>query len=407
MATIDSSLGVPDPSHDHGANHDPHLAHHFDTREQQFQSAKLGMWTFLGTEVLMFGGLFCAYSVYRHNHPDVFAVAHEALNRWLGAVNTIVLITSSLTMAWAVRASQLSSQTALKWLLGVTIIGGYVFLGIKAIEYNTKWQHKLFIGPENSYYRWTGEKPIKGYFSESAEGESGGGEVNPEAKTPAGKEAAAAAVAPGSASTPAAAAAAVASSSSAQPAELPPGAAVDGNAGTADEAKIAPNWADPKGVAAKYGPPQEAALRLDALTQLDKKNVYTFFAIYFFMTGLHGVHVVLGMSLIYWILLRAVGPRGQLWLIPAAPISVGLFLAFLGIIIGGTFWGPCLIGVGVGLAVLGALWAAFRTRRASRVPVTPPEFGPDYFTPVDLVGLYWHLVDIIWIFLFPLLYLIH
>src|SRR5436309_1430758 len=119
MSTIATHL--PD---DHGHNHDPHLAHHFDNVEQQFQSAKLGMWTFLGTEVLMFGGLFCAYSVYRHNHPDVFAVAHEALNRWLGAVNTIVLITSSLTMAWGVRAAQLGNQAVLRWLLAATLVGG-------------------------------------------------------------------------------------------------------------------------------------------------------------------------------------------------------------------------------------------------------------------------------------------
>src|SRR5580704_11202562 len=91
-------------SHAHGSgHHNPHLAHHFDTPEQQFVSAKLGMWVFLGTEILMFGGLFCAYSVYRHNHPAVFAFAAENyLNTTLGTLNTIILITSSLTMAWGV-----------------------------------------------------------------------------------------------------------------------------------------------------------------------------------------------------------------------------------------------------------------------------------------------------------------
>src|SRR5258708_22918928 len=111
MSTVETNLAPPAHNGDEAHAHDPHLAHHFDTPEQQFQSAKLGMWVFLGTEILMFGGLFCAYSVYRHNHPEVFAFAHQYLNRWLGAVNTIVLITSSLTMAWGVRAAQLGAQT--------------------------------------------------------------------------------------------------------------------------------------------------------------------------------------------------------------------------------------------------------------------------------------------------------
>src|SRR5579864_4025243 len=112
------------PDSGHGAHaHDPHLAHHFDTPEQQYASAKLGMWIFLGTEILMFGGLFCAYSVYRHNHSDVFAFAHQFLDKWLGAVNTLVLITSSLTMAWAVRSSQLGNQPSLRWLMALTILG--------------------------------------------------------------------------------------------------------------------------------------------------------------------------------------------------------------------------------------------------------------------------------------------
>src|SRR3954470_16866399 len=80
-----------DDGHHH--HHDPHLAHHFDSMEQQFNSNKLGMWVFLGTEILMFGGLFCAYSVYRHNRPDIFVYSHAYLDKWLGALNTVVLIT--------------------------------------------------------------------------------------------------------------------------------------------------------------------------------------------------------------------------------------------------------------------------------------------------------------------------
>ena len=77
----------------------PHLQHHFDTPAQQYDSAKLGMWLFLATEVLLFGGLFCAYAVYRANHPEVFVWAHHLLDTTLGAINTVVLLTSSLTMA--------------------------------------------------------------------------------------------------------------------------------------------------------------------------------------------------------------------------------------------------------------------------------------------------------------------
>src|SRR5258708_21765054 len=102
ITTTESS---PDPHA--GNHHDPHLAHHFDTPEQQYASAKLGMWIFLGTEILMFGGLFCAYAVYRHNHQSMFEFAHKYLDKILGALNTLVLITSSLTMAWAVRSAQL------------------------------------------------------------------------------------------------------------------------------------------------------------------------------------------------------------------------------------------------------------------------------------------------------------
>src|SRR5664279_2075427 len=84
-----------------GHEHPKFLAHHFETPVQQFDAGKLGVWLFLTTEILLFSGLFCAYSVYRANHPEVFAYAHLYLDKNLGALNTIVLIFSSLTMAWA------------------------------------------------------------------------------------------------------------------------------------------------------------------------------------------------------------------------------------------------------------------------------------------------------------------
>jgi len=309
MSTLESNVAVVDAPAGHARHgHDPHLAHHFDTPEQQFQTGKLGMWMFLATELLMFGGLFCAYAVYRHNHPDVFAYAHEYLDKKWGAINTIILITSSLTMAWGVRAAQLGNNRALIALLGLTLLGGAGFMGIKSIEYSTKWKHHLFIGPGNLFYKDAAESTNKQSVAELEKdelhrGEGRGGE------TPVTK------VAPD---------------------------VVDPNAGTPDEAKIrAPNIT-PAGLNKQTLQDRESMSYGD-LGANDRHRVYVFFGVYFFMTGLHGVHVLVGMALITWILVRSI----------------------------------------------------------------KNEFGPTYFTPVDLVGLYWHLVDLIWIFLFPLLYLIH
>jgi cytochrome c oxidase subunit III len=137
--------------HDDGNGHDPHLAHHFDTPEQQIASGKLGMWVFLATEILMFGGLFCAYAVYRHNHPEVFEAAHKQLDKTWGAINTIVLITSSLTMAWGVRLAQLGRNKGLIITLILTLLGGFGFMMIKSVEYKTKWEHGLGVGQKNVF----------------------------------------------------------------------------------------------------------------------------------------------------------------------------------------------------------------------------------------------------------------
>src|SRR5690349_739705 len=94
--------------HGHGSpDQYPFLAHHFDTPQQQFDAGKLGIWLFLLTEVLFFAGLFVAYSVYRAMRPEVFVYAHYFLDTKLGAVNTCVLLLSSLTAAWSVRNAQL------------------------------------------------------------------------------------------------------------------------------------------------------------------------------------------------------------------------------------------------------------------------------------------------------------
>ncbi|MFM9171047.1 MAG: heme-copper oxidase subunit III, partial [Phycisphaerales bacterium] len=97
----------------HGHGHDPHLAHHFDSMAQQFDSAKLGIWLFLATEVLFFGGLFAAYVILRMRNPEVFSYASHYLDTIMGGINTCVLIVSSLTMALAVRCA----QTRWSWIL--------------------------------------------------------------------------------------------------------------------------------------------------------------------------------------------------------------------------------------------------------------------------------------------------
>ncbi|HEY7090780.1 MAG TPA: cytochrome c oxidase subunit 3 family protein [Tepidisphaeraceae bacterium] len=310
-----SETAAVHPADAHG-DHPPHLAHHFDTPAQQYSSAKLGMWVFLGTEILMFGGLFCAYGVYRHNHPEVFEFAHKALNPFLGGINTIVLITSSLTMAMAVRYAQLGMKRPLLICLALTILGGAGFMGIKFIEYKTKWEHHLFPGHFNVFnaeFRGDARPP-----EDLAALEHGPRAFEHEA-------------APAVPPLP-------------PPAPGPTLGYVDPLAETPDEAKIRPTFVNVPGLAPSQAQvPIAERITFSDLGALDQKRVNAFFSVYFFMTGLHGLHVLIGIGLI--------------------------------------------------------LWVALRARRGI--------FGPRYFTPVDLVGLYWHLVDLIWIFLFPLLYLIH
>ncbi len=146
-----TAQGAPDDSHAHELHGDAHgahkhLAHHFDTPIQQFDSGKLGVWLFLTTEILLFSGLFCAYAVYRATHPEVFEFAHLYLNKTYGAINTIVLIFSSFTMAWGVRAAQLGQRKLCVNLLAITILCGFAFMGIKAIEYTAKFREHVLPG---------------------------------------------------------------------------------------------------------------------------------------------------------------------------------------------------------------------------------------------------------------------
>lgn len=188
----------------------------------------MGMWIFLLTEILLFGGLFVAYAIYRAWHPDMFYNAHKVLDVGLGALNTVVLISSSFTMALAIRSIQLNRSRDSLWLLLITLGLAGVFLVVKYFEYS----HKFHLG----------QLPGQFYTFEGIEG----------------------------------------------------------------------------------------------------NNPHIFFSIYFMMTGLHGLHVMGGIGVIAWL--------------------------------------------------------ARRTARG--------DFSSEYYTPVELTGLYWHLVDLIWIFLFPLLYLI-
>jgi cytochrome c oxidase subunit III len=298
-------------AHEHTADpaaHDrsPHLAHHFDTRDQQFQAGKLGIWLFLATEILLFGGLFCAYAVYRANHPEIFAYAHQYLDTKLGGTNTLVLICSSLTMAWAVRCAQRGQRRGLILNLFLTLVCACGFLSIKYVEYHHKWKHGLLWGAR--------------FQPDVAPGEH-----EPSAAHPA--------VAATHPATPPTTRSAPPPTTASAPATTRP---------TDERSKIAPAAAGPPGLAPDLSVDDSTSGGPHGILKRPS-NVHIFFGIYFAMTGLHGLHVLAGMTVIVWLLVGAL--RGR--------------------------------------------------------------FGPDYFAPVDFGGLYWHLVDLIWIYLFPLLYLIH
>jgi cytochrome c oxidase subunit 3 len=215
---------VPAGTHTHHVA----LQHHFDTLEQQQHAAQLGMWVFLMTEVLFFGGLFMAYTVYRTWYPDMFIAASHHLSIPLGAANTAVLIGSSLTMAMAVHTAQLGHRRATVMFLILTMVLGSVFLGVKVVEYADKFHHHLVPGPNFEF---------AAPFTQTAQ---------------------------------------------------------------------------------------------------------LYFSLYFAMTGLHALHMIVGIGIMTVITIQA--------------------------------------------------WKG--------------KFSADWYTPVEITGLYWHFVDIVWIFLFPLLYLI-
>lgn len=153
MATSEAAAPDSPDNHDHGDHGHDHpswLAHHFDTPEQQFDSGKLGIWIFLVTEILFFGGMFCAYAIFRALRPEVFEGCSQFLNTNLGAINTGVLLFSSLTMAWAVRCAQTEEHKKLVVMITLTLCCAMIFLGVKAIEYSHKWTIGLL--PAGMYF---------------------------------------------------------------------------------------------------------------------------------------------------------------------------------------------------------------------------------------------------------------
>lgn len=330
--------------HDH--HHNPNLAHHFETPEQQFISGKLGMWLFLVQEVLFFSGLFCAYAVFRANHPEVFVYAHYYLDTYLGAINTAVLIFSSFTMAWGVRAAQLGQRKILIGCLAVTIACGFGFMGIKYVEYKAKFAHGLLPGYAFNPHLTPYESHMEHMGHPVHHGEEHGEDHDLDHDT-AGAE-----------GTAAEEAALLSENLAAEEHEEAATAVIDqaedsaqADAEAADTPPTDPNAAvTPQSAAGSTLPPpggQPSGLKdltQDELVALQQpRNVQIFFGIYFVMTGLHGIHVVVGIGVLFWILGRSI--RG--------------------------------------------------------------DFDSGYFEPVDFVGLYWHLVDLVWIYLFPLLYLIN
>src|SRR3954451_15475808 len=130
----------------HEAEHDPRLQHHFATFEQQFDAAKLGMWLFLATEILLFGGLFVGFALQQSAHPLAFVEAHHHLDKRLGALNTVVLLFSSFTAVMAVWSAQQSRQKAVVRYLLITLVCAGIFLVVKGFEYHHKFEEGLLPG---------------------------------------------------------------------------------------------------------------------------------------------------------------------------------------------------------------------------------------------------------------------
>ncbi len=300
---------------EHSHEHPDFLRHHFNTPVQQFEAGKLGMWMFLATEVLLFGGLFCGYTIWRYQHPEMFRYGSQFLDTTMGAINTAVLIASSLTMATAVTMAQRDRRGPMVLMLALTLAGALGFLVIKYFEYTHKFHEGWFPGmkfyekPGEHSHTWVEDEPVF--------------------VAPAPPPTAAPVVPP-----PPAPGMPVAEPTTVPAAQVGPGG-VDLAALEAAEHEEA-HGRTPHHKAHEEHPAHPLQ------DEHRPNNAHMFFNIYFMMTGLHGCHVLGGAVMLVWLIIGAL--RGR--------------------------------------------------------------FGAAYFTPVDLGGLYWHIVDLIWIFLFPLFYLI-
>jgi cytochrome c oxidase subunit 3 len=403
------------------------LAGHFDTLPQQLDASRLGMWIFLATELLLFGGLFCVYAVLRARSPELFTYGHRFLDVGWGAINTVVLIFSSFTMAMAVWAAQTNQRRDLVLFLSLTLLGGADFLGIKVVEYAHKFHDNLVWGA--AFYRSAERETARPLEVREADAPAVEARISESASAPPSRNA----------GDPVKGRELFRNSCAAchglrgegipgqgkdmrhsefirklddagllafiQRGRLPNDAlnttgrlmpARGGNPFLTDanlldiiayvrEVQESPATGDSAAEAGRDASAQAAATSSveparPAAVFLEKSvlpppapapvglrpvlereagsaaegpppdprrdpqcppNMHIFFGLYFCMTGLHGLHVLAGLVLISWLLMRSL--RG--------------------------------------------------------------DFSSAYFTPVDLGGLYWHLVDVIWIFLFPLLYL--
>jgi len=144
----------------------PGLAHHFDSYAQQRESSNLGMWLFLVTEIMFFGGMFLTYVIYRSRFSAAFHAGSHELDITLGVINTAILIGSSLTMALAVRSAQLSQKKRIVAFLVATMILGGAFLGIKTVEYAAKFEHHLVPGAS---FHFAGHGSYAGVSEDQAE----------------------------------------------------------------------------------------------------------------------------------------------------------------------------------------------------------------------------------------------
>src|SRR3984957_20347363 len=155
-----TTVDIPHDPHGHGDDghghpDNPHHQHHFTTMEQQFDTTKIGMWLFLATEVLLFGGLFVGFGMMQARFPEMFKEAHEHLQRPLGALNTVVLLFSSWTMVMGVLSARTNQRKKTVVFLIITILCACVFLGVKYFEYSHKFEEGLLPG---HYYKHVGDK---------------------------------------------------------------------------------------------------------------------------------------------------------------------------------------------------------------------------------------------------------